>query len=170
MFSTFLPFFKRSHADSPSEPANTSVDQLRESLSEVMQSLAADTSAMQTLRAELLSDVSSWTGTAASGDRPAKYETFAARITRIAMPLARADEFAAMTPVESAAASETPSKNSFAALAARLPESARSAIGEMAVGTPSPLFTAQANDEAAVPPIEPPQTRAPSAWDIPPLR
>jgi hypothetical protein len=170
MFSAFLPFFKRSHTDPSSEPANSSVAQLRESMSGMMQSLAADSSAMQTLRAEMLSDMSSWTDADGQNGRPAKYEAFAARITRIGATPAAADEFTLVTPVESAPASGTPSKNSFAALAARLPESARDAIGEMAANKPSPLFTAPTGDEATTPPIEPPQTRSSLGWDIPPMR
>src|SRR5579871_5198044 len=138
MFAAFLPFFKRSHGDSSSEPALTLVDEVRESVSEVMRELAADPAAMRGMKVEMLSDASSWTDANMKGDRPAKYETFAARITRIGAAPAAMEEFTLTEPVESYAEGEASEgdlqrKNSFAAFAARLPESVRASLDEIAV-------------------------------------
>lgn len=160
MFSAFLPFFKRSHADSSSEPTKASVDKVRESTSEVMRALVADPSAMQGLKVEMLSDTSSWTDVDAKSDRPAKYETFAARIAQIGATPVSTDEFTLTVPVESNVEGETTGKNSYAAFATRLPESVRNSLNEIAADK-STRYAEHAIEEPASPPVEPPRPARP---------
>ncbi len=174
MFSAFLPFFKRSHSEASAEKPITDVAQLRSAIAETMQAMASDPSATAGMHAEILTDSSSWKDSNAEDGRPAKYATFAALVAQAAGTAAAADEFTLTLPAETttgAAPSTNPRANSFEAFAARLPESLRNALTDIDAKSPAALVAEQDHAETPnQPPVEPPSSRPPSAWNIPPSR